>query len=122
MFSIEHFLTTKLVEKYNSYQGVRAVQASKGLDHRLAVLYNSLDELKAKTWSDEDRDFQEQRMRSYQEEIRLLREEKDDESLRERELIHDILGLWKTLKQVRSKQGFSNTNHKIIVHKVGILK
>ena len=50
LFSIEHHIATKLVEKYTSYQIVVTAQTTKGLDHRLAVLYkkahNRLDRLR----------------------------------------------------------------------------
>ena len=119
LFSLEHYLVTKMIEIYNTYQTVRSIQSSKGLEQRLNVLYRSLEELKHKMdkWSEEERGFQEQRLRSYTEELRLLREERDDESLKEKELMRSILNLWKILKDVRLKQGYSNTSHKIVVHK-----
>ena len=119
LFSLEHHLVTKIIDIYNNYQTVRSIQSSKGLDQRLNVLYKSLEELKLKMdkWSDEERGFQEQRLRSYTEELRLLREERDDESLKEKELMRAILNLWRILKDVRHKQGYSNTNHKIVAHK-----
>ena len=60
LFSLEHHLSTKLVDTYHAYMKIRAIQASKGLDNRINVLYRSLDELKSKkdTWTEEEMEFQ----------------------------------------------------------------
>ena len=47
LFSLEHHLANKLVEKYNAYQTVRATQALAGLDNRLSILYKAVAELQA---------------------------------------------------------------------------
>lgn len=55
LFSLEHHLANKLVEKYNAYQSVRAAQASAALDNRLIVLYKAVAELQVRNifdWSD----------------------------------------------------------------------
>ena len=61
LFSLEHYLANKLVEKYNSYQTAKLQQASASLDKRLAILYRAVDELQAKKMShksDEEKEFQ----------------------------------------------------------------
>ncbi len=35
----------------------------------------------------------------------------------ERELVRSILGLWRDLREVRRKQGFTITSHKLTIHK-----
>ena len=75
--------------------------------------------VKGKTYkSDEERDFQGHRLSTYNAEVRLLREERDEGSRRERQIVRDILNTWKNIRAVRSKNGFANTNVKIVVHKV----
>ena len=53
-------MSTRLVDAYHAYIKIRAIQASKGLDNRINVLYRSLEELKSKkdTWTDEEMEFQ----------------------------------------------------------------
>ena len=61
LFSLEHYLANKLVEKYNIYQTAKLQQASASLDKRLAILYRAVDELQAKKMShksDEEKEFQ----------------------------------------------------------------
>ena len=61
LFSLEHYLANKLVEKYNIYQTAKLQQASASLDKRLAILYRAVDELQAKKTthkSDEEKEFQ----------------------------------------------------------------
>ena len=60
LFSLEHHLSTKLVDTYHAYTKIRSIQASKGLDNRINVLYRSLDELKSKkdNWTEEEKEFQ----------------------------------------------------------------
>ena len=57
-------------------------------------------------------------MKTYREEIRILREERDDENLRERDLVRNIIAIWKEIRNLRTTQKYSNTSHKIIIHKV----
>ena len=60
LFSLEHHLSTRLVDAYHAYVKIRAIQASKNLDNRMNVLYRSLEELKSKknTWTEEEMEFQ----------------------------------------------------------------
>ena len=53
-------MSTKLVDTYHAYTKIRSIQASKGLDNRINVLYRSLDELKLKkdSWTEEEKEFQ----------------------------------------------------------------
>ena len=56
-------------------------------------------------------------MKTYRAEIRILREERDDENLRERDLVRNIISIWKEIRNLRTSQKHSNTSHKIIIHK-----
>ena len=53
-------MSTKLVDAYHAYTKIRSIQASKGLNNRINVLYRSLDELKSKRegWTEEEKEFQ----------------------------------------------------------------
>ena len=57
-------------------------------------------------------------MKTYGEEIRILREERDEESIRERDLVRNIIAIWKEIRNLRTTQKYNNTSHKIIIHKV----
>ena len=60
LFSLEHYLSTKLAGTYLTYSKIKTSQISKDLDKRLDVIYQSLEELKGKehTWTDVEREFQ----------------------------------------------------------------
>jgi hypothetical protein len=60
LFSLDHYLSTKLSEKYIAYNKVKSGQASKDLDKRLEVLYQSVDALKTKqeSWNENEKEFQ----------------------------------------------------------------
>ena len=45
------------------------------------------------------------------------RKERDEGSRRERHLAREILATWKNIRLARSKNGFANTNVKIVAHK-----
>ena len=57
-------------------------------------------------------------MDSYRRETRLVREQRDEESGRERALVRDILRLWAKVKEVRRDRGVANTSVRIVIHKV----
>ena len=48
------------MDAYHAYTKIRSIQASKGLNNRINVLYRSLDELKSKRegWTEEEKEFQ----------------------------------------------------------------
>ena len=56
------------------------------------------------------------RLDSYRREIRLVREQRDEEGGREREAVKGILVLWKRLKDARKAQGYRNTSIKLVRH------
>ena len=48
LFSLEHYLTTKLGATFLAYSKINAAQVTKDLEKRLEVIYESVEELKAK--------------------------------------------------------------------------
>ena len=120
LFSLEHFLSTKLAATYSSYSRLRLNIVAKDLDKRLEVLYQSSDELKAKEWSVEEKEFQERRLETYRTEIKTIRTERDSDSQQERELVRTLLGYWKDVRELRNRQGYSTTNHKIAIKKESV--
>ena len=95
---------------------------SKDLEKRLDVLYQSIDELKAKEWSTAEKEFQARRLDTYRSEIKTMQSERDADSQKERELVRIILGMWKDVRETRNRQGFSSTNHKIVIKKESVNK
>ena len=120
LFSIEHYLTTKLTKTFLLYTKIKTAQVSKDLDKRLEVLYKSIEELKSKefNWAKEEMDFQFRRLETYRKEIKAMRSERDSDSEEERKLARAILELWKEIRILRHTQGYNNTNHKIVIKKV----
>ena len=92
LFSLEHYLTTKLSSTYLTYCKIKTSQASKDLEKRLEVIYQSLEDLKFKEWNETEREFQARRLETYQTEIKTMRAERDSDSQKERELTRLLLG------------------------------
>ena len=61
--------------------------------------------------------FQKKRLSSYRTEIKAIRAERDAVSKFEKELIKSILEAWKDLRDLRKKQNFTITGHKLSIHK-----
>ena len=120
LFSLEHYLTTKLGATFLAYSKINAAQVTKDLDKRLEVIYESVEELKAKesNWSEDERAFHARRLDTYRAEIKAMSGERDSDSKEARKLTKAILELWTEIREVRNKQGYSNTSHKIIIKKV----
>ena len=120
LFSLEHFLSTKLAATYSSYSKLRLNMVAKDLDKRLDVLYQSSDELKAKEWCTEEKEFQERRLESYRTEMKAMRIERDSDSQQERELVRSLLGMWKDVREIRNRKGYSTTSHRIAIKKESV--
>ena len=56
-------------------------------------------------------------MSSYRKETKIIRQQRDEESRIERDAVKEILGVWKSLRDVRKQQGFHNTDLKLVIHK-----
>ena len=61
--------------------------------------------------------FQKKRLLSYRTEIKAIRNERDLIAKSEKELVKLILTAWKDLRDLRKKQSFTITGHKLIIHK-----
>jgi Rps23 Pro-64 3,4-dihydroxylase Tpa1-like proline 4-hydroxylase len=58
------------------------------------------------------------RLRAYQNEIKLTREQRDIEMRMRKKLTEKILMTWKELKDLRARQQFRNTEYKLIIKKL----
>jgi predicted transcriptional regulator of viral defense system len=58
------------------------------------------------------------RLRAYQNEIKLTREQRDIEMTMRKQLTEKILATWRLLKDLRVRQGFRNTEFKLIIKKL----
>ena len=67
--------------------------------------------------TDDELQFQKKRLASYRTEIKAIRKERDVNSRSEKELIKSILSAWKDLRELRKKQNFTITGHKLSIHK-----
>ena len=102
------------------FSKLRLAMLSKDLEKRLDVLYQSIDELKGKEWSSAEKEFHGRRLETYRTEIKAMQSERDVDSQKERELVRIILGMWKEVRETRSRQGFSSTNYKILIKKESV--
>ena len=59
-------------------------------------------------------------MDTYRSEIKAMKEVRDSDSQEARRLTRAILELWKEIRDVRNRQGYNNTSHKIVIKKVRI--
>ncbi|XP_040568935.2 coiled-coil and C2 domain-containing protein 2A [Lepeophtheirus salmonis] len=121
LFSIEHFLTKKIVEFYEEYKNNLTHRRDSAYDRKLEVLYATLDQINGETKSEDDFEnfveFKNRRIKTYKSEVASIRESRDSSESAERELIKKILTYWKYLRDFRKKQGYSLTSHRILIHK-----
>ena len=117
------YLTTKLSATYLTYTRIKTAQLTKDLDKRLEVIYESVEELKSKEskWNEEEKEFHARRLDTYRSEIKAMKEVRDSDSQEARRLTRAILELWKEIRDVRNRQGYTNTGHKIVIKKVKTL-
>lgn len=57
------------------------------------------------------------RLLAYQNEIKLTREQRDIEMSQRKKLTEMILATWKSLKSLRARQQFRNTEYKLVIKK-----
>lgn len=50
----------------------------------------------------------------------LLREKRDEEGKAERHLVRSVIEQWSGLKAVRRRQGYQNTDLKLLIHKESV--
>lgn len=123
LFSLEHYLTNKLSSTFLAYSKMKTSIASKDLDKRLDVIYQSIDDLKCKEthhWSIEEKNFQARRLETYRTEIKTMRAERDADCKEERTLTRSILELWKEIRVLRNSQGYQNTHCKVVIKKESV--
>ena len=119
LFSLEHYMTRRLMELYHEYSTRLRNNTVASLTSRLHTLYqetSKVEELMITAKEDEIQ-FQKKRLNSYRTEIKALRAERDGVSRFEKDLVKSILASWKDLRDVRKKQSFTITGHKLAIHK-----
>ena len=89
------------------------------LTARLATLYQESGKVETllTTAREEEMAFQQKRLTSYRTEIKAIRGERDAVSKSEKELTKSILTAWKEIRDLRKKQNFTITGHKLSIHK-----
>ena len=73
---------------------------------------------KESKWNEEEKEFHARRLDTYRSEIKAMKEVRDSDSQEARRLTRAILELWKEIRDVRNRQGYTNTGHKIVIKKV----
>ena len=123
LFSKEHVLVSQLRDLYIQYQDRKRHDLAAHLDDRLQSLRNAVKELKSalgtKPW-DLSKPFNKDcvaNLEDYQEEVRNVREMCDLECLKDKQMLKNILTIWKGIKELRETQGFVSTNAKVLVYK-----
>ena len=123
LFSKEHVLVSQLRDMYAQHTSRQRHNLASHLGDRLQSLRNAVQELKytlgAKPW-DMSKPFNKDcvaNLEDYSEEIRNVREMWDIECMKDKNMIRNILTLWKEIKSLRESQGFIATNTKILVYK-----
>ena len=51
-----------------------------------------------------------------------MRQQRDEDLSKERGAIKDTLDVWRNIKELRRRQGYSNTATKLVIHKVGVIR
>jgi coiled-coil and C2 domain-containing protein 2A len=121
LFSLEHFISNQLTEKYSKYQQTISRLTKLSLERRLTSLYAAVEDLREKLAicvQKQERDFQLRRLEAYRREVRLVRDQRDEETHRERDAVKEILVVWKKLKEARKQQGYRNTSVKLVIRRV----
>lgn len=57
---------------------------------------------------------------TYGEEIKIMRQERDTDSFKERQLTRSLLSQWKEIRDVRTKYGFTNISNKLVIRKESV--
>lgn len=119
LFSLEHYMTRRLMELYHEYTNRLRHGAVTSLTSRLHTLYQETTKVEELllTAKEEDVAFQRKRLQSYRTEIQAVRTERDAVSKFEKDLVKSILASWKDLRDLRKKQNYTITGHKVTIHK-----
>ena len=124
LFSKEHILEARLIQLNEHFMARKKHGKLEIICHKLEALRLSLKQLE-KTSNDKHiqsrREMLEEhtkRMNEYRVEIRKARSNKNEELLRDRLLLRNILKTWQSLKTIRQIQGFTNTPSSLKIHKV----
>ncbi|KAI4470398.1 centrosomal protein-related [Holotrichia oblita] len=106
LFSIEHVFERKLLELYEKYK-------DKVVNNNLERINKKLDFLRNKTYAD----YSDADITNHFREIKRLRDLQITESREYRELLKNILRMWKIIKKIRKDKAFSNTRTKLVIYK-----
>ncbi|XP_038057381.1 coiled-coil and C2 domain-containing protein 2A-like isoform X2 [Patiria miniata] len=126
LFSKEHVLASKLQQMYNQFLKSKQKNTAQYLSEKLQALklavhnlQSQLQDLKSRKMDPEASivDQSSQRMMDYKNEIRDVRRLRDNQLLHDRQLLRNILKVWKDVKALREEQGCTNTPVKLSIHK-----
>ena len=109
----------RMTDLYQDYTARLRNNAVQVLTEKLKTLYEECKRVEEliDVAKDEEIDFQKKRLLSYRTEIKAIRNERDRVAKSEKELVKSILTAWKDLRDLRKKQSFTITGHKLIIHK-----
>lgn len=111
LFSVEHVLQQKLCSLYNKYSSVTEKGNIKIISSRLDAL-RQIKKTSDVNESGDCRDFE-----KIHEEICSLRDALFKEGREERDLLKSILKTWKTIKNLREQNKYSNTPIRLVIKK-----
>lgn len=111
LFSVEHVLQQKLCSLYNTYSSVIEKENVKRISSRLDAL-RQIKKASDVNESEDRRSFE-----KIHEEICSLRDDLFKEGQEERDLLKSILKTWKTIKNIREQNKYSNTPIRLVIKK-----
>ncbi|XP_066919925.1 coiled-coil and C2 domain-containing protein 2A-like [Clytia hemisphaerica] len=124
LFSREHVLESRLLQLYNQFVLRQKSGLKEHLNTKLEALRVSYQQMKDSTREIEKRNSElltqqhNKRMREFQNDIRELRTNIENDEIKERSLLMHILQTWQMLKKLREFQGYINTSTTLKVRKV----
>ena len=123
LFTREHVLVAQINDLYSQYVFRQTHNLTEHLEDRLYSLRRAINELKD-TLGPEPWDISKpfisdcvENLREYCQEIRDVRELNDIECLKDKQMLINILKIWKEIKSAREMQGFIATSTKLLVFK-----
>ncbi|KAK9876719.1 hypothetical protein WA026_014958 [Henosepilachna vigintioctopunctata] len=111
LFSMEHVLQRQLINACEKYEKYMENNTLKKFSNRLEASRHFLknDEI--------SNEGNRKNLRKYKSEVKELRDSLFVQGKEERQLLKLILSLWKNIKHLRNKNGYSSTSIKLIIHK-----
>ncbi|KAI8501504.1 Coiled-coil and C2 domain-containing protein 2A [Branchiostoma belcheri] len=119
LFSREHVLAARLNQLYQQYLVRTHKNMANFLTDKLKALKAAANHLESQEGQGLNPTPAEQsgRLREYKNEIRQTRKLRDAEQQADRNLLKNILKVWRDIKALRQLQAFANTSAKLVVRK-----